>query len=221
MSSSRRGASWWFGSEKNNRGRSCVPGVRDKIVSKEFMRKYIHIAKAVTPVLTEEAANHIAEEYSRLRSQEQMGADMARVSSAPAPRPFAADGWSSMSLTVVPLVFPDVPGDGPHAGDADPPVHGARQGPHEQSRGAGGLRGGRGAGAVCLLQKGLSPPVLPRWTTRVQGVNKAHGLVSSTGPGEGEETLETRAGLWLGGGRGGLQPDVTENHQEVMCGCTR
>ncbi|XP_037306076.2 DNA replication licensing factor MCM3 isoform X2 [Pungitius pungitius] len=53
---------------------------RDKIVSKEFMRKYIHIAKAVTPVLTEEAAKHIAEEYSRLRSQEQMGADMARTS---------------------------------------------------------------------------------------------------------------------------------------------
>lgn len=44
------------------------------------MRKYIHIAKAVTPVLTEEAANHIAEEYSRLRSQEQMGTDIARVS---------------------------------------------------------------------------------------------------------------------------------------------
>lgn len=44
------------------------------------MRKYIHIAKTVTPVLTEEAANHIAEEYSRLRSQEQLGADLARVS---------------------------------------------------------------------------------------------------------------------------------------------
>lgn len=53
---------------------------REKIVSKEFMRKYIHIAKAVTPVLTEEAANHIAEEYARLRSQEQMGADLARTS---------------------------------------------------------------------------------------------------------------------------------------------
>ncbi|XP_037607493.1 DNA replication licensing factor MCM3 [Sebastes umbrosus] len=53
---------------------------KDKIVSKEFMRKYIHIAKAVTPVLTEEAAKHIAEEYSRLRSQEQMGADIARTS---------------------------------------------------------------------------------------------------------------------------------------------
>ncbi|XP_041661805.1 DNA replication licensing factor MCM3 [Cheilinus undulatus] len=53
---------------------------KEKIVSKEFMRKYIHIAKAVTPVLTEEAANHIAEEYSRLRSQEQMGSDIARTS---------------------------------------------------------------------------------------------------------------------------------------------
>uniref|UniRef100_A0AAQ5ZYD3 DNA replication licensing factor MCM3 n=1 Tax=Amphiprion ocellaris TaxID=80972 RepID=A0AAQ5ZYD3_AMPOC len=42
--------------------------------------KYIHIAKAVTPVLTEEAANHIAEEYSRLRSQDQLGADLARTS---------------------------------------------------------------------------------------------------------------------------------------------
>ncbi|XP_053301162.1 DNA replication licensing factor MCM3 [Pleuronectes platessa] len=53
---------------------------KDKIVSKEFMRKYIHIAKGVTPVLTEEAAKHIAEEYARLRSQEQMAADIARTS---------------------------------------------------------------------------------------------------------------------------------------------
>lgn len=53
---------------------------KEKIVSKEFMRKYICIAKAVTPVLTEEAANHIAEEYSRLRSQDQMGTDIARTS---------------------------------------------------------------------------------------------------------------------------------------------
>lgn len=43
------------------------------------MRKYIHFAKNVTPVLTTEAANHIAEEYSRLRSQDQMGTDVARV----------------------------------------------------------------------------------------------------------------------------------------------
>ncbi|XP_056150532.1 DNA replication licensing factor MCM3 [Lampris incognitus] len=53
---------------------------RDKIVSKEFMRKYIHIAKGVTPMLTQEAANHIAEEYARLRNQQQLGTDIARTS---------------------------------------------------------------------------------------------------------------------------------------------
>ncbi|MEQ2159931.1 MCM DNA helicase complex subunit, partial [Goodea atripinnis] len=53
---------------------------KDKILSKEFMRKYIHISKIITPVLTEEAAKHIAEEYSRLRSQEQLAADIARTS---------------------------------------------------------------------------------------------------------------------------------------------
>lgn len=52
---------------------------RDRVVSKEFMRKYIHVAKAISPVLTQEAANHIAEEYSRLRSQDQIGSDIARV----------------------------------------------------------------------------------------------------------------------------------------------
>ncbi|XP_063079666.1 DNA replication licensing factor MCM3 [Engraulis encrasicolus] len=53
---------------------------KDRIVSKEFMRKYIHVAKAITPVLTAEAAGHIAEEYSRLRSQEQLSSDVARTS---------------------------------------------------------------------------------------------------------------------------------------------
>lgn len=62
-------------------------------MSKEFMRKYIHIAKAVTPVLTEEAANHIAEEYSRLRSQEQMGADIARVRNSDRSQSFRDDGF--------------------------------------------------------------------------------------------------------------------------------
>lgn len=47
----------------------------------EFMRKYIHVAKMIKPVLTQESANYIAEEYSRLRSQNQMGSDIARVSS--------------------------------------------------------------------------------------------------------------------------------------------
>ncbi|KAJ4926475.1 hypothetical protein JOQ06_008648 [Pogonophryne albipinna] len=65
--------------EKHNNLLHGTRKKKDKIVSKEFMRKYIHIAKAVSPVLTEEAANHIAEEYARLRSQEQMGADIARL----------------------------------------------------------------------------------------------------------------------------------------------
>lgn len=66
--------------EKHNNLLHGVKRKKEKIVSKEFMRKYICIAKAVTPVLTEEAANHIAEEYSRLRSQDQMGTDIARTS---------------------------------------------------------------------------------------------------------------------------------------------
>ncbi|XP_041038392.1 zygotic DNA replication licensing factor mcm3-like isoform X2 [Carcharodon carcharias] len=53
---------------------------KEKIVSMEFMRKYIHVAKIVKPVLTSEAANHIAEEYSSLRSQDQMSSDVARTS---------------------------------------------------------------------------------------------------------------------------------------------
>ncbi|KAG7316787.1 hypothetical protein KOW79_020328 [Hemibagrus wyckioides] len=53
---------------------------RDRVLSKEFMRKYIHVAKVINPVLTQEAANHIAEEYTRLRNQEQLGSDIARTS---------------------------------------------------------------------------------------------------------------------------------------------
>uniref|UniRef100_A0A8C2IFD0 DNA replication licensing factor MCM3 n=1 Tax=Cyprinus carpio TaxID=7962 RepID=A0A8C2IFD0_CYPCA len=54
--------------------------LKDRVVSKAFMRKYIHVAKALSPALTQDAANHIAEEYSRLRSQEQLGSDIARTS---------------------------------------------------------------------------------------------------------------------------------------------
>nr|XP_033792280.1 DNA replication licensing factor MCM3 isoform X1 [Geotrypetes seraphini] len=52
---------------------------KDKIVSVEFMRKYIHVAKIIKPTLTQESANYIADEYSRLRSQDQMSADVART----------------------------------------------------------------------------------------------------------------------------------------------
>lgn len=43
------------------------------------MRKYIHIAKSIKPTLTKEACEVIAEEYSRLRSQDFEHAEMARV----------------------------------------------------------------------------------------------------------------------------------------------
>jgi len=52
---------------------------KDKIVSMKFMRKYIHIAKSIKPILTREASETIAEEYSRLRSQDTEHTDMART----------------------------------------------------------------------------------------------------------------------------------------------
>jgi DNA replication licensing factor MCM3 len=52
---------------------------RDKIISVSFMKKYIHIAKCMKPTLTEEASEAIAEEYSRLRSQDTVDTDIARV----------------------------------------------------------------------------------------------------------------------------------------------
>ncbi|XP_030627514.1 DNA replication licensing factor MCM3-like [Chanos chanos] len=52
---------------------------KDKVVTMEFIRKYIHVAKLVRPVLTQEAADYIAEEYSRLRSHDQVNSDSART----------------------------------------------------------------------------------------------------------------------------------------------
>ncbi|XP_050436946.1 DNA replication licensing factor MCM3 [Adelges cooleyi] len=51
----------------------------EQTLSSQFMRKYIHIAKCVRPVLTEEASDVISEEYSRLRSQEAVESDAART----------------------------------------------------------------------------------------------------------------------------------------------
>jgi len=45
------------------------------IVSMQFMRKYIHVAKALKPGLTSPAAEFLAEEYSKLRSQDNMSSD--------------------------------------------------------------------------------------------------------------------------------------------------
>lgn len=44
------------------------------------MRKYIHIARCIKPKLTEEASEVIADEYAKLRSEDLMESDVARVS---------------------------------------------------------------------------------------------------------------------------------------------
>lgn len=51
----------------------------DQILSVDFMRKYIHIAKCLKPKLTEAACELISNEYSRLRSQDLMDSDVART----------------------------------------------------------------------------------------------------------------------------------------------
>uniref|UniRef100_A0A182VW82 DNA replication licensing factor MCM3 n=1 Tax=Anopheles minimus TaxID=112268 RepID=A0A182VW82_9DIPT len=51
----------------------------DQILSMEFMRKYIHIAKCLKPKLTETACEMISNEYSRLRSQDLADSDVART----------------------------------------------------------------------------------------------------------------------------------------------
>ncbi|XP_059558226.1 DNA replication licensing factor MCM3 [Myotis daubentonii] len=53
---------------------------KEKMVSAAFMKKYIHVAKIIKPILTQESATYIAEEYSRLRSQDSMSSDTARTS---------------------------------------------------------------------------------------------------------------------------------------------
>lgn len=51
----------------------------DKILSVDFMRKYIRFVKIMKPILTEEASEIIADEYSKLRSEEHLENDVARV----------------------------------------------------------------------------------------------------------------------------------------------
>lgn len=52
---------------------------KDKILTMNFMRKYIHIARCIKPKLTEEASKVIADEYSKLRSEDLMESDVART----------------------------------------------------------------------------------------------------------------------------------------------
>ena len=42
----------------------------DKIVSVQFMKKYVHIAKCIKPVLSEAACDMLADEYANLRSDD-------------------------------------------------------------------------------------------------------------------------------------------------------
>lgn len=51
----------------------------EQILSMEFMRKYIHLAKILKPKLTEQACDVISTEYSRLRSLDEMEQDHART----------------------------------------------------------------------------------------------------------------------------------------------
>ena len=57
----------------------------------EFIRKYIHVAKLVKPILTQEASDHIAEEYARLRSHDQANSESARVSQGSTTNIFAKE----------------------------------------------------------------------------------------------------------------------------------
>jgi len=52
---------------------------RDRIITVQFMRKYLNIAKKIVPALTREAADFISEEYSKLRNQENLQGDLART----------------------------------------------------------------------------------------------------------------------------------------------
>lgn len=54
--------------------------VTDEILSVDFMRKYINFVKIMKPTLTDEASEIICDEYSRLRSEDVMDNDIARVS---------------------------------------------------------------------------------------------------------------------------------------------
>lgn len=51
----------------------------ERILSAGFMRKYIYVAKMMKPKLTEEATELIADEYSKLRSEDTMDMDVART----------------------------------------------------------------------------------------------------------------------------------------------
>lgn len=52
---------------------------RDRIISMDFIKKYIHIAREMKPKLTKVACDVISDEYARLRSQDMSQSDMAKT----------------------------------------------------------------------------------------------------------------------------------------------
>lgn len=50
-----------------------------KVVSSSFMRKYVHVARVLKPVLTRDACDIISTEYAKLRAQEMAGSGRAKT----------------------------------------------------------------------------------------------------------------------------------------------
>ncbi|XP_039272002.2 DNA replication licensing factor MCM3-like [Styela clava] len=65
--------------EKHNKLLHRGSGKKSKMVSIAFMKRYVHVAKIIKPTLTREAAECIAEEYTKLRCQDQENSDVART----------------------------------------------------------------------------------------------------------------------------------------------
>merc|ERR1711994_116950 len=64
--------------DKNDGGLGSTRS-KDRVLSPEFVKKYIEIAKCMKPSLTEEACEMIGEEYAKLRSQDFENAETART----------------------------------------------------------------------------------------------------------------------------------------------
>lgn len=56
--------------------------ITQKFLSSTFMKKYIHVARVMKPVLTREACDIISTEYTKLRAQDTSGTDKAKVSTS-------------------------------------------------------------------------------------------------------------------------------------------
>lgn len=52
---------------------------QDKVLSMQFMKKYVHVAKLIKPQLTRDACDTISTEYAKLRAQETVGTDKAKT----------------------------------------------------------------------------------------------------------------------------------------------